>query len=93
MNERLALYTATEARLKKQIAELSRGRRRLVWLVPLTIVCSAFAMPFNLWLAAGAATIGFTLYGVGTYIATVHLAEDRHALAKATRELDAIRSK
>jgi hypothetical protein len=90
-DEKAKLYIDTIARLEKQIAGLEAMRRTLKWYF---VACLVLAVPafFAHWLASlGVLILGGSIWGVGGYLAFVHVSEDKHAIADAREILASLR--
>ena len=90
--QKLALYEATLARLEDQLAGLQRGRKKLIWVLYATLVVSpvlffVVAKIVGLIVFVG----GSSVYGVGHYIAMVHIVEDGSAITAARATIEELR--
>jgi hypothetical protein len=86
--EKIALYKANVERLEKQVAGLEVMRARLG---PMSLGILALALPafFVSKLAVLAVMVGaVSVFGVGHYIALMHVTEDREAIRIARRALE-----
>lgn len=89
----LRKYEDTLVRLQGQVAGLERGRARLKWAMPIAVLLCPAGFLVHAGLAFAIVATGGFVWGIGSYIATVHIMADESAIGELSHQIEQLRAK